>query len=386
MKILMVSMNSIHFVRWTEQLKNSGHEVFWFDVLGGGEISKLPWVTQIVNWKQKYPNLKGRHFIKKKLPWLYKKLSFLIERNTAKQFEKVLQEVKPDVVHSIVLYISCTPILKIMQKYKTLPWIYSSWGSDLFYYRNVPKYKQDILKVLPYIDYLITDCKRDIKIAKTLGFEGEILGTFPGGGGFDFEISNKYLTIPISNRKIILVKGYQGRSGRCIEVLKALMRTASKLKSFEIVVFGADKEVIHFVNKNKLSQYLKISIYSRDKFLPHIEVLKLMGKALIYIGNSNSDGMPNTLLEAIIMGAFPIQSNPGGASAEVIEHNQNGMLINECEDVDEIQSLIFNTVSNYNLINNAFSINQNQVKANYEREKVKKKVLSSYHLVNKKIV
>lgn len=386
MKILMVSMNSIHFVRWTAQLKDSGHEVFWFDILDGGRTSRLPWVTQIVNWKQKIPNLKGRYFLKKRLPWLYKKLGFLIERNTAKEFEKVLQLVQPDVVHSIVLYISCTPILKVMQKHNTIPWMYSSWGSDLYYYRNVPKFKKDILRVLPHIDYLITDCKRDIEIAKSLGFKGEVLGTFPGGGGFDFEIYDKHIKTPILSRKIILVKGYQGRSGRCIEVLKALRKISNKLIPFKIVVFGADKEVIDFANKNNLTQYLNFSIYSKEKFLPHIEIIKLMGNALIYIGNSNSDGMPNTLLEAIIMGAFPIQSNPGGATAEVIIHNENGMLIKNCEDVDEIKDLIVSAVSNYNLINNAFRINQNQVKANYEIEKVKEEVLTSYHLVAKKIV
>ena len=67
MKILMVSMNSIHFVRWTQQLENSGHEVFWFDILDGGKAKGLPWVHQFIGWKQKYPNFKGRYFIKNRL-------------------------------------------------------------------------------------------------------------------------------------------------------------------------------------------------------------------------------------------------------------------------------------------------------------------------------
>ncbi len=32
MKILMVSMSSLHFIRWVDQLKDSGHEVFWFGI------------------------------------------------------------------------------------------------------------------------------------------------------------------------------------------------------------------------------------------------------------------------------------------------------------------------------------------------------------------
>lgn len=383
MKILIVAMNSIHVVRWTDQLKDSGHEVYWFNILDGSKASRLSWVKQITGWKQRFPNLKGRHFFKKRTSFLYKKLSFLIEYNTTKVFKKVLEEVKPDVVHSIVLYVSCVPILKVMQKYYNLPWIYSSWGSDLFYFRNESKYKQDILKVLPRINYLITDCKRDVTIAKELGFTGKVLGTFPGGGGFNYNEYDKYIEVPVLDRNVILVKGYQGRSGKAIEVLKALQMILNELKPYEIIVFGADDEVETFIKKENLQDKLNIVSYSIKNFMPHEEILRLMGKALIYIGNSNSDGMPNTLLEAIAQGAFPIQSNPGNASAEVITHNKNGLLIEDCNDVEKIKQLIIKVISNPGLIEKAFQINQTEIKPQFEREVVKQQVLAAYNSVLK---
>lgn len=379
MKILLVAMNSIHFVRWTNQLKDSGHEVYWFDILDGGRAARLPWVNQVTGWKQKYPNFKGRYFFKKRAPRLYKLLSPLFERNTEKEFERVLQEVKPDIVHSIVLYISCFPILNVMKKHKSIPWVYSSWGSDLFYYRNQPKFKKQILKTLPYIDYLITDCKRDIAIAKDLGFGGEVLGTFPGGGGFEYEKTDKYIK-PINERKTILVKGYQGRSGKAIEVLKALEQIFDKLNEYSIVVFGADKEVIEYITKNKL----KVTVLPRVKFLPHNEILKLMGEALMYIGNSNSDGMPNTLLEAIAQGAFPIQSNPGGATEEVIVHEKNGLLIDDCENINQIKNVILQALNSPELIDSAYVINLNEVKPRYYLESIKINVFKAYNSIVKK--
>ena len=93
--------------------------------------------------------------------------------------------------------------------------------------------------------------------------------------------------------------------------------------------------------------------------------------------------MPNTLLEAIGMGAFPIQSNPGGASAEVITHNENGFLINDFNDVDEIKGLIQKGLSSSKLIEKAFIINQMEIKSDYEREKIQRKVLACYNKVNK---
>lgn len=353
---------------------------FWFDILDGGKTNRLPWVHQITDWKLKYPNLKGRHFIKKAFPFLYKKLGFLIENNTAKKFETILQEIKPDLVHSFVLYISCTPILRVMKKHKNLPWIYSSWGSDLYYFKNISSYKNDILKVLPRINYLITDCKRDVLIAKELGFLGKELGVFPGGGGFDYDETDKYIK-PILGRKTILVKGYQGRSGKAIQVLKAMELMIDVLQKFQIIVFGADDEVVEYVRDNKLSDKISIKVLSRNQFLPHGKILEMMGETLIYIGNSNSDGMPNTLLEAIAQGAFPIQSNPGNVSEEVIEHNKNGLLIQDCENSNEIRQLIQQAINDSDLINKAFQTNQHEIKPQYERGLVKRKVLDAYNKI-----
>tara|TARA_R110002049_G_scaffold3795_5_gene27649 strand:- start:127968 stop:129125 length:1158 start_codon:yes stop_codon:yes gene_type:complete len=383
MKILLVSMNSIHFVRWTQQLEDSGHEVYWFDILDGGKTAQLPWAHQITGWKQKFPNLKGRHFLKKNLSYLYEKSKFLIENDVAETFESIVQEIQPDLVHSFVLYLSCSPILKVMKKHHNLPWLYSSWGSDLYYFKNIEKNKQDILNVLPRVNYLITDCKRDVAIAKDLGFNGKVLGTFPGGGGFNYTETDPYIT-PISERKTILVKGYQGRSGRAIEVLQAMLLIPEHMKNHHIIVFGADDEVENHIKDCGFSKTLSIETLSRKDFLPHIAILKLMGAALIYIGNSNSDGMPNTLLEAIAMGAFPIQSNPGGASSEVVAHYENGLLIEDFNDIEEIKSHILTALNTSSLLEKAFKINQNKVKPQFERGLVKQHILDAYHSVMKK--
>ena len=83
-----------------------------------------------------------------------------------------------------------------------------------------------------------------------------------------------------------------------------------------------------------------------------------MGSARIALGNSISDGVPNTLLEAIICGAFPIQSNPGGASEDYIKNNSNGLLIENSENSKEIAMLIKKTLEDDKLIEKAFKKNK----------------------------
>lgn len=377
MRILMVSMNSIHFQRWTNQLKDSGHEVFWFDINDGATVPSLSWLTAFQNWKHRWPKWRGRYFIKKKLPNLYKAL----ERDTAKAFENVLLEVKPDVVHSFVLYLSCVPILKVMQRHSNLKWIYSSWGSDLYYFKDFPAYRKDIEAVLQRVNYLFTDCKRDVQLAKDMGFKGTVLGTFPGGGGYDFSVANTYIKTPVLERKIILIKGYQGRSGRAIEVLKALEQLNGELKKYQLVIFGADPEVLSYIEHHTFFKDLEVRVYSKSKMLSHQTILELMGRALLYIGNSASDGLPNTLLEAVICGAFPIQSNPGGASEDLITNEKNGLLIQDCCHIESITLQIKKALDTPNLIEQAFHFNQKTVKPQLEITIIKAKVLEAYRSV-----
>jgi glycosyltransferase involved in cell wall biosynthesis len=112
--------------------------------------------------------------------------------------------------------------------------------------------------------------------------------------------------------------------------------------------------------------------------LPHKEVFKWMGKSLIYIGNSNSDGIPNTLLEAICMEVFPIQSNPGGVTEEVIVNGENGLLINDCEDVEEIAAKVREAIDNKEMLLQAIASNSKKIKPNLGSEHIKEKVMEKY--------
>lgn len=373
MKIVMVSIPSLHFFRWVNQLKDAGYEVYWFDITGMSKtIPRIDWVNQKTNWKLKWDFL-GRTFVKNRFPKLYRLIQKFNKNNTEKVFEKYIQEIQPDVVHSFALYLSCTPIQKVMKRNANLKWVYSSWGSDLFYFQNEPNHLKDIKSVLSRVNYLFTDCNRDYQIAMQYGFKGEFLGVFPGGGGFDFKIMEEYKK-PLEERKIILVKGFQGRSGRAIPVLQAIELLQKELIDFEIKVFGSDKETFEFVAKSALNGWRNFQIIGK---VSHDEVLQLMGESLIYIGNSNSDGMPNTLLEAICMGVFPIQSNPGGVTAEIIENRINGLLIENCEAVTEIEKVIEYALNKIDFIR-AEEYNKQKLIKSLEYNEIKESVIEQY--------
>jgi len=377
MKILMVSMFSNHFFNWTGQLRESEHEVYWLDVFDSNtKVNELDFVFQILGWRNKikYP---GRYWIKKHLPNLNRIINSFNQRDFSKTFERKLLEINPDVVHSFVMYSACVPILKVMKRNSEIKWMYSAWGNDLYFYQNESVKLQGIKETLPKLDYMFADCSRDHDIAKKYGFNGKYLGTFPTGGGYDFELYNPYM-LPFIKRKKIIVKGYEHNFGRCIKVLEAITLLKEELEDHEIIVFAANKKVFNYAKEKTLDSWENVTICG---LLSHNEVLKHMGSSQIYIGNSISDGTPNTLLEAIIMGAFPIQSNPGGATAELISHKENGLLIDDPEDVKEIVKHISYALNHLDKVREGIAYNNKEIKPKLERKYIKKLVLAQYEKV-----
>ena len=345
-------MPSIHAIRWIENLKDTTFELYWFDVLGKGKLETVEKIEQFTDWKQrKIQHIKGEYFISRKLPFLSNILQPFLEVTANEKLEKIIKEIQPDIIHSFEMQSCSYPILKTMNKFPELKWFYSCWGSDLYYYKNFKDHNSKIQKVLKRVNYLHTDCERDFRLAQQLGFLGQHLGVIPGGTGYDLEDLKCYKS-NICERNIILVKGYQHLFGRGLNSIKALEKLQNETKNLSIVIFGAHRAVIEYVNKHQLP----FQVYDRHE-LAQDELLKIMGKSLIYIGNSISDGMPNTLLEAIVMGAFPIQSNPGGVTKEIIHHGKNGLLIKDPENVNEIKDLILQAISNPIMIQKAIEIN-----------------------------
>ena len=376
MKILMVAIPNHHFFQWVNQLEQAGHEVHWFDITdGAGFSNKIKWVKQCNGWKLKW-DFPFRSTLKNKLPKLYSFIQLFNERKLESVFQNYLDQIQPDIVHSFEMKLSCLPILNVMQK-NTIPWVYSSWGSDVFYYQGLGVSTAEVTTCLKRVNYLITDCKRDYHLLKELGYENTFLGVFPGNGGISFI---NYTINPFNQRKYILIKGYEDGVGKAIAVLKAFQYSLWQLISpYEIVIFSADKEVIDFVASSRFYQEFPPLIFPRNEFVPNETLLEMMNDSVIYIGNSISDGMPNSLLEAMGMGAFPIQSNPGGVTEEVITHGENGFLISDCLDSEALSKLISEALHNATLRQTAQAYNTRFILDNYDRNQLKNKIVTLYH-------
>ena len=377
MKILLVSIPNHHFFQWANQLEESGFEVYWFDVTdGAGFVEKINWVKQFNGWKLKW-NYPFRYRIKKQFPNLYSILEKITVNKIEVVFDNIIKEIQPDIVHCFEMKLSGLPILSVMSKHK-IPFVYSSWGSDMFAYQNLGVSTNQLKLFLNRVDYLITDCNRDFKIAQQLGFTNQFLGVFPGNGGINIETEFIW---PINERTTICIKGYEDGVGKALNVLQAI--ELIELDSvIDFLIFSADEIVEQYLKKSNYFRRRKVEIIPRKSFMTNKLLLQKLGSCLLYVGNSSSDGMPNSLLETMGMGVFPVQSNPGKVTEEVITHGVNGFLIGNPNDVEDIASLIKTAIENQELRTKAQEYNVSFVKKNYDREMLRNKIINLYQSIN----
>lgn len=382
MKILMVAIPNHHFFQWVNQLKESGYEVYWFDITDGGpEVSRISWVKQIKSWKLRW-NFPFRDTIKKQLPKLYTRINEYNERKVSVVFEQKLNEIQPDIVHCFEMRLSGFPILEIIEKRPNLKFIYSSWGSDIFYYKELGIQEKQFKRFLARVDYIITDCKRDYHIAKNNGYKHSLFSVIIGNGGLQIEQEN---IKNIEQRNVIMVKGYEDGVGKALQIIEALEQLPIALfEGFEIIIYSANNSVKQHVEASSFFSQLTFKLFTRGQFVANKELLKIMGKSIIHVANSLSDGLPTSSVEAMGMGAFPIQSNPGKVTEEVITHGVNGFLIENPNDVEVIANLIKIAIENQEMRVKAQEYNVNFVQQNYNREMLQKEIIDLYQSIKLK--
>jgi glycosyltransferase involved in cell wall biosynthesis len=156
-------------------------------------------------------------------------------------------------------------------------------------------------------DVYSAECERDIVLARNLGFTGHAMPVIPNAGGFseaDFEIPR----LAPSERKTIALKGYHGWVGRAKVSLEAVREMSEELRGYKIIVYSANKSVLKLAKQISKQTDLEIKAFGKGA-MSHKQVLEMFAESKIYVGLSESDGISTSMLEAMAMGAIPVQTS-----------------------------------------------------------------------------
>ena len=253
--------------------------------------------------------------------------------------------------------------------------ISTNWGSDIYWFQKYERHQKQIIELMKVTNFYSAECHRDLALATKYGFEGQFLEVSPNAGGIPTEFLSMDL-VPPSGRSVILVKGYETFVGRASIALDAVSEISKELMEYEVIVYSANQKTIRSVRRIREETNLNICAIPKKR-LSHSEMLNLFGTARAYVGVSLSDGISTSLLEAMAMGAFPIQTNTSCAE-EWIEDGVTGKLIGPNQE--EVRNSLLQALNNDSLVDQASVINRKKIEAKCNEEQIKLKSLKFYGL------
>jgi glycosyltransferase involved in cell wall biosynthesis len=273
---------------------------------------------------------------------------------------RLLKKSSPDYIHALEFQHAGYVTLRALEdKGIKTPLIATNYGSDIYWFQRFPAHKKKIKALLARANLYSAECQRDYLLARELGFIGSELPLGPNAGGIETDETSLRLEIP-SIRKTIAIKGYHGWVGRALIALEAIEMLKDELTGFEIVIYSANFKVARKASQLRRKSGLSITVHKKGS-LAHQEVLGIFAKARIYVGLSMSDGISTSLLEAMSMGAFPVQTSTSCAD-EWISNGSSGILVRSIEP-EEVANAISTALQDNALVDSAFEVNRQEIKS-----------------------
>jgi glycosyltransferase involved in cell wall biosynthesis len=375
-KVLFVCFPySVHAAGWVSLLAGSGWDVHVFpsqttnaltEAFGGVTFWPVPGLPP--------PNLAPQIKLASRDEYGAKVTN---ETELADYLAMVIDREAFDFVHTFEFQHAGYLMLNTLQRLKgSRPkWIATNYGADIMLYGKEPEHEGKIRAVLAGCDYYHSECHRDVDLARSLGFKGRLLLVAPGCGGLDLtEAARLRQPGKTSQRKVIAIKGYQHFAGRALTALKAVELCRGDFGGYQLKIFAPSLEVR--AEARRLRERLGLPIDCLPDWLPRKEILKLHGSARMSIAISIADGISTSLLEAMEMGSFPIQTSTACAS-EWIEDGKGGFIVDP-DHPETIADRIERALHDDALVDTAAEINMQRLKEHCDVTLIRERVREAY--------
>lgn len=395
MKILFVAIpSSIHSARWVNQFAKKNWELYLYP--------SVDFVSPHPEFNRKIIFLKNnlvyrpiifqkKTILKSCYALIYNQTMFLFIFLTKLFlpffklifFVLTIKHINPDYIHSLEFQHAGYQVLEVKKIFNFLhwkfpKWIATNWGSDIYLFGKEKYHAEKISEILKYCDRYSCECSRDVCLAKKFGFRGKILPIIPNSGGFDLSKIQSDLKrnwIPPSRRTKIMVKGYEGWSGRARLALEAILKCKKIIRNYEIIIHSIayNPELLPKIQK-LVNEGLMVRVVKNQ--ISHREMLKLYGEARIAIGISISDAISTAVLEAMVMGAFPIQSNTSCAGEWFVD-GKSGILV-PSDNIKKLTDAISKSLKDDDFVDKAAKINWKIAKKRLDAKIIEKEAVKFY--------
>jgi glycosyltransferase involved in cell wall biosynthesis len=243
----------------------------------------------------------------------------------AKRVSQLADQIRPQLIHA--MRIPFEGMIAAMAK-PSAPLLVSIWGNDFTLHAKANIWMGRLTRnTLHQVDALHSDCYRDLRLAQGWGFEAGKPGlVVPGAGGIQMDtFYPPDENLPDAQRQPLSVINPRG--------IRAYVRNDVFFRSIRLVAQQLP-EVKFFcpamADDPQAEKWVReLEIEANTCLLPkqsRLEMADLFRRACVVVSPSVHDGTPNTLLEAMACGCFPVAGDLESLR-EWIEPNENGLLV-----------------------------------------------------------
>jgi glycosyltransferase involved in cell wall biosynthesis len=244
------------------------------------------------------------------------------------RYLKLVEEIQPDLVHA--LRIPFEGMLATTTPAR-IPLVLSTWGNDLILHARGSFWMGHLTRrALTRAEGLITDTQRDIQLGHQWGFElGKPTLVVPGSGGIRLDeqkMSSEKKKLPEELPDVPIIVNSRGQRPGSLRqdiFFQAIPLVLDKIPQavFVCPLLQGDNESEGWVDK--------LGIRSSTKLWPRLtqaQLWTLFRKSQVFVSPSIHDGTPNSLLEAMACGCFPVVGKTESMT-EWVQTGINGMLV-----------------------------------------------------------
>ena len=280
---------------------------------------------------------------------------------TSKRLRSFIEHVKPDLVHAMRIPYEG---MLAADAYNGIPLLVSVWGNDFTLHAPSTSLMDHYTHwTMNVADALHADCYRDIRLAKQWGFEpSKPTLVTPGNGGVRMDIF--YPPTQSVNEPVIFnPRGFRAYVRNDVFFRAIPLVLAKYPKSKFICASMADEvQAFQWIDKFDIRESVELL-----PALPHVQMADIFRRAQIVVSPSIHDGTPNSLLEGMACGCFPIAGNLDSIR-EWITSGKNGILT-DATDPQSLANAMVEGLENKTLRDQAAGLNQEIIteRAEYTR-------------------
>jgi glycosyltransferase involved in cell wall biosynthesis len=332
---------------WVEYFTRAGHEVHWvssfpaapLDGLASFQILPVALSAGAGQPVEGQPSARARG-LRLRLAarhWL----GPLTVGAAADRLRTIIHQIRPDLLHALRIPFEG---MVASQAASGLPFVVSVWGTDFTLHAPAsPGMSTLTRRTVASVGGLHTDCRRDLGLASRWGFPGGRPSiVLPGNGGVRREVffpegqasarvserlPDALTDVPASAPMVVNPRGFRAYV-RNDTFFRAIPRVLERIPGviFVCPAMAGDPQAERWLRQMGTGRAVRL--------LPPLdaaEMATLFRRAQVSVSPSTHDGTPNTLLEAMACGCFPIAGDVESIR-EWLVRGESGLIVDPADD------------------------------------------------------